>query len=140
MPPKGINVAGEVSIDPESESRVMSNVPTSGVRNTATMATSMKALPSIVKIRNFMAEYSFRPLPQMDISMYMGTNSTSQNRKKRSRSNEEKTPMTAVCRIKSQTKCSRTLRVMRHEASTAHRPNRPVRVTSGALRPSTPKK
>ena len=87
-----------------------------------------------------MAEYSLRPLPQMDISMYMGTNSTSQNRKKRSRSNDEKTPMTAVWRINSQTKYSRTLMLMRQEASTAHSPSKPVRVIKGALRPSTPKK
>ena len=140
MPPKGISVADEVSIDPASESWVMSNVPTSGVRNTATIATSIKALPRMVKIKNFMAEYSFRPLPQMDISMYMGTSSTSQNRKKRSRSNEQKTPMTAVWRINSQTKCSRTLKVMCQEASTAHSPSKPVRITKGALRPSTPKK
>ena len=50
------------------------------------MATSMKALPRMVKIRNFIAEYSLRPVPQMEMSMYIGTSSSSQNRKNSSRS------------------------------------------------------
>ena len=92
----GNSTLAPANMVPGVDRRVMSKVPTPGVRNTATMPTSIKALPRIVKMRNFIAEYSFRPVPQMDISIYMGTSSNSQNRKKSSKSNEQKTPMTAV--------------------------------------------
>ena len=119
------------------ESSTMLKVPISGVRNTATMATSMKALPTMVNIRNFIAEYSFRPVPQMEMSMYIGTSSSSQNRKKSSRSNDVNTPMTAVCNTKSHMKYSFTRTPMCQEARTAHSPSNPVSATRGALRPST---
>ena len=119
------------------ESSVMSKVPISGVRNTATMATSMKALPSKVNITNFIAEYSLRPVPQMEISMYMGSSSSSQNRKNISRSRVANTPITAVCNSSSQMKYSFTRWLTRQEASTAQNPSSPVRAIRGALNPST---
>ena len=51
----------------------------------------MNALPKMVKIRNFMAEYSFRPLPHTEISINIGTSSNSQKRKKSSKSIEVNT-------------------------------------------------
>ena len=133
----GSSVAAETSTAPGPKSSMMLKVPTSGVRNTATMATSMKALPRMVKIRNFIAEYSFRPLPQMEISMYIGMSSSSQNRKNSNRSREVNTPITAAWSSSNQKKYSLTRRVMSHDASTAHSPSRPVRATSGADSPST---
>ena len=64
--------------------------------NTATIATSMAALPRMVNIRNFIAEYSRRPVPQVEMSIYMGTSSSSQKRKKSKRSLAANTPITAV--------------------------------------------
>ena len=116
---------------------MMLKVPTSGVRNTATIATSMNALPRMVKIRNFIAEYSLRPVPQMEMSIYIGISSSSQKRKKSSKSREVNTPMTAAWRRSSQKKYSFTRSVICHEASTAHSPSKPVRATSGADSPST---
>ena len=136
-PDNGINTPAEVNMVAWVESSTMLNVPTPGVRYTATMATSMKALPKIVNIRNFMAEYSFRPLPHTEMSMNMGTSSNSQNRKKSSRSMEVNTPITAVWSTSSQMKYSLTRRPMCQDASTAHMPSSPVNATRGALRPST---
>ena len=110
---------------PPSASFTMSKVPTPGVRNTARMATSMKALPKIVKIRNFMAEYSLRPVPQIEMSMYMGSSSSSQKRKKRRKSRDTKTPITAVWSTSSQMKYSFTLSLTFHEASTAAQAQQP---------------
>ena len=137
--PRGNNTPAPNMV-PWVERALMSKVPTSGVRNTATIATSMKALPRMVNIKNFIAEYSLRPVPQMAMSMYIGISSSSQKRKNRSRSRELNTPITAVCSTNSQKKCSRTRVSMRHDASTAHNPRIPVRATNGALRPSTPNK
>ena len=60
----------------------------------------------MVKIRNFIAEYSLRPVPQMEMSMNIGTSSSSQNRKKSSRSRAVNTPMTADWSNSSQKKYS----------------------------------
>ena len=126
------------SAPPGSSSRVMSKLPTPALTNTATIATSMKAEPRMVKIRNFMAEYSRRPVPQVEISRYIGTSSISQNRKNSRKSRAVKTPRTAVCSTNSQMKYSRTRLLMWNDTNTAHRPSSPVSMTSGALMPSTP--
>ena len=136
-PANGTNVAAELSAVPIPASSIMLKVPISGVRNTATMPTNMKALPKMVNTRNFIAEYSFRPVPQTEMSMNIGTNSNSQNRKKSNRSIEVNTPITAVCNNNSQAKYSLTLDPTRHDASTAQKPNSPVKATRGALSPST---
>ena len=81
-----------------------------------------------------------RPLPQMEMSMYMGTSSTSQNRKNCSRSRETNTPMTPVSRISSQMKYSLTRSWICHDARIAANEMRAVRTTMGMLRPSTPRK
>ena len=117
---------------------VMSNVPTEKKR--ARMPTSMKALPKKVKMRNFMAEYSFRPVPQIEIRKNIGMSSSSQSRKNKMKSSAVNTPMTAVCRTSSQTKYSRTRCRTPQDANTAAMPSSPVRSTSGALRPSTARK
>ena len=136
----GINTAPAVSSELLVESSTMSKVPSSGVTNTATMATSMNALPSRVKIRNFIAEYSLRPLPHIEMSMNIGTSSSSQNRKNSSRSRVANTPITAVCSNSSQMKYSLTRWFTRQDPSTAQNPIIPVSATNGALRPSTPMK
>ena len=101
------------------------------------MATSMNALPRMVKMRNFIAEYSLRPVPHTEMSIYIGTSSSSQKRKKSSRSSEVNTPMTADCSSSNQKKYSFTRRPMCQDASTAHSPSNPVSATSGAESPST---
>ena len=116
----------------------MSNVPVE--KNRTRIPTSMNALPSIVNMRNFIAEYSRRPLPQMDMRKNMGMSSSSQNRKNRKKSREVNTPMTAPWRARSQTKYSLTRCPMLQEANIATIPSRPVSRTSGALRPSTARK
>ena len=72
----------------------MSKVPVE--KKIIRMPTSMKALPRKVKIRNFIAEYSRRPLPQIEMRKNIGTISSSQRRKKRMKSSAVNTPMTAV--------------------------------------------
>ncbi len=89
---------------------------------------------------NFIALYSLRPVPQIEISRNIGTSSSSQNRKNRIRSWAAKTPITAVCSAISQAKYSRGRSSMRHEISTATRKRRPVSSIIVALRPSTPTK
>ena len=91
-------------------------------------------------MRNFIAEYSLRPVPQVAISIYIGASSSSQNRKNSRKSSAVKTPITAVCSSSSQTKYSRTRKLMRQDTITAQNPSRPVNSTSGALNPSTPRK
>ena len=76
----------------------------------------MKALPRNVKMRNFIAEYSLRPLPHVDMRKNMGTSSNSQNRKNSRKSSAVKTPNTAVCKMSSQTKYSFTRCFMPHDA------------------------
>ena len=119
-------------------SSIMSNVPVE--KKIIRIPTSMKALPRNVKIRNFIAEYSRRPLPHIEMRKNIGTISSSQRRKNRMKSSAVNTPMTAVCSTSSHTKYSRTRSLMLQEAKTATKPSRPVRRTSGALRPSTPRK
>ena len=136
-PDRGMSSPAEVNIVASLDSATMLKVPISSVRNTATMPTSMKALPRIVKSRNFIAEYSFRPLPHTEMSMNIGINSNSQNKKKSNRSMEVNTPITAVWRTNSQMKYSLTRKPMCQDASTAHIPSSPVNATKGALRPST---
>ena len=116
----------------------MSNDPT--VKNSISMPTSMNALPRMVKIRNFIAEYSRRPVPHTDMRKNIGISSSSQNRKNMRKSSAVNTPMTAPWSASSQMKYSRTRCLMFHDASTATIPSRPVSSTSGALRPSTARK
>ena len=87
--------AGRSRFAPAMASRiaVMSNVPVE--KNSARIPISMNALPSIVKMRNFIAEYSRRPLPHMDMRKNIGISSSSQNRKKSRKSIAVNTPMTA---------------------------------------------
>ena len=94
----------------------------------------------MVKIRNFIAEYSRRPVPQVDMSRYIGTSSSSQNKKNSRKSRAVNTPITAVCSTSSQMKYSLTRLPTWNDAKTAHNPSNPVSITSGALRPSTPRK
>ena len=102
------------------------------------MAANMNAEPRKVKMRNFIAEYSRRPVPQTEMRKNMGTSSSSQKMKKRMRSSETKTPMTAACSARSHMKYSRVRVSTRHETRTAATPRMPFSRTSGALRPSTP--
>ena len=134
---RGSSVAADASAPLFADNSIRLKLPTSGVRNTATMATSMNALPRMVKIRNFIAEYSLRPVPQMEMSMYIGSSSSSQNRKNNSRSIAVKTPMTADWSNSNQMKYSLTRSPTCHDASTADRPSSPVSATSGADSPST---
>ena len=123
-----------------SGSSVMSKVPTPVEKKSASIPTSMNALPRKVKIRNFIAEYSRRPLPQMEIRKNMGTSSSSHRRKNRMKSSAVKTPITAVWRMSSHTKYSRTRSLIPHDAKMAVMPRRPASSTIGALSPSTPRK
>ena len=91
----------------------MSNVPVE--KYTASSPTNMKALPVKVKSRNFMAECSLRPLPQMEMRKNMGMSSSSQKMKKRTKSCAMKTPITAVCSVSSHAKYSRCRVPMLHE-------------------------
>ena len=116
----------------------MSKLPTPELTKTATMATSMNADPRMVKIRNFIAEYSRRPVPQVEISRYIGISSISQNRKNNRKSSDVNTPITAVCSTNSQMKYSFTRSPMWNDTNTAHNPKSPVSITNGALMPSTP--
>ena len=84
------------------------------------------------------AEYSFLPVPQMEMSIYIGISSTSQKMKNRRRSREQNTPRMPVSSTRSQAKYSLTLRSIFHDTSTATRPIKVVRITKGRLNPSTP--
>ena len=119
-------------------SLVMSNVPVE--KNSVRIPISMNALPRRVNIRNFIAEYSLRPLPHTAMRKNIGTSSSSHSKKNRRKSRAVKTPITAVCKTSSQRKYSRTRVLIPHEAYTATIPSNPVSRTSGALRPSTPRK
>ena len=93
---KNIREAGMTNLALSSKDGISTklNVPTEKYK--PRIATNMKALPSKVNITNFIAEYSFLPVPQIDIKKYIGNNSSSQNMKKRIRSRETKTPITAL--------------------------------------------
>ena len=93
----------------DSDIKTISNVLRSPLKNTPTNAINIAALPKMVKIKNFMAEYSRLPLPHTLMSIYIGISSNSQKRKKSRRSSDVNTPMTAVCNINNQTKYSLTL-------------------------------
>ena len=114
----------------------MLNVPVE--KKIASIPISINALPSKVNIRNFIAEYSFLPLPQIDIRKYIGMSSNSQNIKNITRSRETNTPTTAVWSISSQAKYSLTLKVTCQDANTAHTPSMEAKVTNGKLNPSIP--
>ena len=103
------------------------------------MPASIKALPNRVYITYLMAEYSLRPVPQMEIRKYIGMTSISQKRKKSSRSREQKTPRMLVSRSSSQAKYSRGLRSIFQEMSTTRKPRKAISITRGRLRPSTPR-
>ena len=115
----------------------MLNVPVE--KYSARMPTSMKALPNSVKMMNFMAEYSRRPLPQSEMRKYIGKSSSSQKMKNRTASMETNTPVTAVWSTNSQTKYSFTRTWMFQDAKAAHMPSSAVRSTRGTLSPSTPR-
>ena len=57
----------------------------------------------------FIAEYSLRPAPQMEIKKYIGITSISQKMKKSRRSREANTPIMLVSRSSNQAKYSRGL-------------------------------
>ena len=118
----------------------MSKVCGSVEKNRARMPTSMKALPMKVKITNFIAEYSLRPLPHIEMRKNMGTSSSSQKMKNIRKSRDVKTPITAVWSASSHTKYSRTRCFTLQEPNTATMPRSPVSSTIGALSPSTPRK
>ena len=63
----GMKVLAATPLMPIVDNAAMSETPVPSI--TASMDTSMKALPNMVNIRNFMAEYSLRPDPQMEMSM-----------------------------------------------------------------------
>ncbi len=92
----------------------------------------------MVYSRNFSAEYSLRPLPQMEMSMYIGTSSTSQNRKKSTKSSAVNTPSTPVSKSSIQAKYSLGRSSMFQEISTESRVRNVVSSTSSMLMPSTP--
>ena len=117
---------------------IMSRVLICGDKNIATIETNIKTLPRIVNTKNFIAEYSLRPLPQIDMRKYMGINSSSQNIKNIIKSKEVNTPITDACKISSQTKYSLTLDFTDHDAKIAQNPRIPVKSISGALMPSIP--
>ena len=96
------------------------------------------ALPNKVYRRNFIAEYSFRPAPQMEIKKNMGTSSSSQNRKNIMRSKEQNTPKTAVWRTSNQVKYSETLDEIDHDAKTATNIRIEQSKSNGKLKPSIP--
>ena len=62
------------------------------------MPSSMTTLPTSVKRKNLIAEYSRRPPPQMPMRKYIGTSITSQNRKKSRKSSATNAPINPVCR------------------------------------------
>ena len=94
----------------------------------------------MVKIMNFIAEYSFLPVPQIEIKKNIGISSSSQNRKNRKKSKDVNTPMTAPCKTNSHMKCSFMRTETLHDAKTATIPRIPVSKTNGALSPSIPRK
>ena len=88
------------------ESSSMLKLPTdSPVINNAI---NINADPNNVYITNFIAEYSLRPEPQIEIIKYIGISSISQKIKKSTKSKEIKTPKTEVSKIKNQKKYSAT--------------------------------
>src|SRR4030043_1002786 len=99
---------------------------------------SIIALPTRVYITYLIDEYSFLPLPQTEIRKYMGTSSSSQKRKNKTRSKEQKTPNMLVSRSNNQMKYSLGLNWIFHETSTAKTPRNVINITRGKLRPSTP--
>ena len=103
------------------------------------MPASIMALPNRVYTTYFMAEYSFLPLPQMEIRKYMGMTSISQKMKNSNRSREQNTPRMLVSSRRSQAKYCRTLKSTFQEMRTTRKPIRVVKTTRGRLRPSTPK-
>src|SRR3989304_4023058 len=118
----------------------MSNVDGSAEKASTRKPTSMSALPLMVKSTNFIAEYSLRPDPQIEIRKYIGISSTSQKRKKRIRSCAVKTPSTPVSNASSQAKYSLDRSSMFHEMSMATTNRNVVRITIVSDRPSTPRK
>ncbi len=81
-----------------------------------------------------------RPLPQIEMSMNIGISSISQKMKNSRKSSARNTPRTDVERTSSHMKYSRTLKVIRHDANAATAVSNPVSNTSGALRPSIPRR
>src|SRR5579871_2215758 len=116
--------------------RMMSNVLAEKPSNR--IPASMKAEPATVNSTNLSAAYSLRPVPQIEMRKYIGTSSTSQNRKKSRKSREVNTPRTPVSRISIQAKYSFVRRSMLHEMSTDSNVRPVVSSTSGTLSPSTP--
>ena len=61
------------------------------------MPSSITTLPTSVKRKNLIAEYSRLALPQMPMRKYIGTSMTSQNRKNSKKSRETNAPIMPVC-------------------------------------------
>ena len=119
-------------------STCMSKVP--ALTASARMATSMKAEPATVYSTNFIAEYSRRPEPQIEMSRYIGNSSSSQNRKKSRKSIAVNTPRTAVESTIRLAKYARGRCSMLNEMSTEAVVRNVVSTTSGMLSPSTARK
>ncbi len=98
----------------------------------------MKADPNSVNRTYFHAEYTLRPVPQIEIRKYIGISSISQNRKKSTKSIALNTPSRLVSSSMIQAKYSLGRSSMRQEMSTATRNRKPVSTTSASDRPSTP--
>jgi len=56
----------------------------------------IKALPDKVNSKNFMAEYSFLPVPHIEIKKNIGIISSSKKKKNNIKSNDKNTPNTPV--------------------------------------------
>src|SRR4030042_6121860 len=100
---------------------------------------SIIALPTRVYITYLIDEYSFLPPPQTEMRKYIGISSSSQNKKKRTMSKEQKTPSMLASRSNNQMKYSLGLNWIFHDTSTAKTPRNVISITRGKLRPSTPR-
>ena len=75
---------------------MMSNVCGFDLKNSARKPSSMNTLPNSVYRKNLMAAYSRLAEPQIPIRKYIGTRTSSQKMKNRTRSNETKVPAMPV--------------------------------------------
>src|SRR4030042_3853070 len=103
------------------------------------MPASIIALPTRVYITYLIDEYSFLPLPQTEMRKYIGTSSSSQKRKNKTRSKEQKTPSMLVSRSNNQMKYSLGRNSIFHDTSTASTPRNVISITRGKLSPSIPR-
>lgn len=75
----------------------------------------------------------------MEMRKYMGISSSSQKRKKRMRSSEQKTPRMLLSSSSIQMKYSFGLSWIFHDTRTEMTPKNVINMTSGRLKPSTPR-